>query len=175
MRTLQVALPESVGEELRFYLAGVDARIVEQTAAEPANGERLWTLEFDRYVKGQLLLFVNVETPRGEETQFSLHTLRIIAAERQNGYVVIEAGAEQGLSIETADSDRADARPLVDVDPVDLPASGYQPRERIVAAYRYVMTGYRVSLTEDRFDRQPVPTALCYQSSITRAIVFRYG
>ncbi len=61
LRTVQVALSESAGEDLRFLLYHNQARIVEQQSAAAENGERIWTLGFDRRVIGILFLAVDVK------------------------------------------------------------------------------------------------------------------
>ncbi|MBT4867539.1 MAG: hypothetical protein HON53_20755, partial [Planctomycetaceae bacterium] len=147
------------------------ANIIEQQSSAPANGERIWTLKFDRRLKGRFAIAVDVESIRGIEDGeqepgfFEPHVLQISGAERQNGIIAIEASAEQRLEI---DAKGNDDRPLVEVDPADLPLPpDYRPRERIVAVYRYAVDGFTVSFSEERFDRVPVPTALCRTANMT--------
>lgn len=171
LQGLDVALPETVGEDIRFFVPNGEARIVEQAASGPADGERLWTLRFDRRVRGRLVLAVDAQTsrpsPAGEdagEGEFRPPVLRIPAAQRQNGYIAVEADGQQRLKIQAVD---ADGHPLPEVDPVDLPPAHYRPQERIVAVFRYVLPGYQVTFSEERYDRRPVPTAICHEARLT--------
>ncbi|MFN0056298.1 MAG: hypothetical protein ACKV0T_29480, partial [Planctomycetales bacterium] len=176
VRTLEVALPDLTGTDLRFRLLDATRgegprppEITEQTAAPAANGERVWTLQFDRRAFGLLWLVVDLQAPRtAEETSFSLPGLRIVGAERQSGQVVIEAGPEQQLAFEAFDVARA---PLSEIDPADVLAPAeYVPRERIVAAYQTKRPGFSVALRETRFDRQAVPTAVCDRAVLATVI-----
>ncbi|MCH7547049.1 MAG: hypothetical protein IID30_11680, partial [Planctomycetes bacterium] len=64
-----------------------------------------------------------------------------------------------------------DGRRLVEVGPADLPLPpDYRPRERIVAVYRYAVDGFTVTFTEERFDRVPVPTAICRSAKMTSVL-----
>ncbi len=162
VRTLKVALPEAAGTALRFQAVG--SQIVEQKPAAPQNGERLWTLQFDRRVRGQILLTCDIELPRAVVTDpkaaaaFTVPQPRFVDAERQNGFLAVEAGGEQRLTILAKGSDDAD---LAEVDPLELPAVYYSPKERIVAVYRNVSAGASLTLSEERFDKLAVPTAVC--------------
>jgi hypothetical protein len=181
LRSLKVVLPAAASTDLRFRMLPTRdeqgnsvpprANIIEQQPAAPANGGRVWTLKFDRRLKGRFALAVDVETVRGEGSGeqkpgfFEPHVLQISGAERQNGIIAIEASAEQLLKI---DAKGNDGRPLVEVDPADLPLPpDYRPRERIVAVYRYAVDGFTVTFAEERFDRVPVPTAICRSANMT--------
>ena len=163
LERVALTLPESAGDELRFVSVDRQYRITEQSAGAIADGRRTWDLQFDRRVKGQATFSVSVETARDEETPFRLPTLSVPAAERQSGQIAVEASAEQRLTVLTR---AADGRRLSEVDPIDLPYGTYRPRERIVAAYRSALPGYEVTVSEQRFDRFSVPTAVCHQSAI---------
>lgn len=159
LRSIRLALPEATGEDLRFLLHGDGLRIAEQQAAEVAEGERVWTLRFDQRHRGQLLLSVDVELPRGEAAEFSVPTLRVLEAERQSGFTAIEGSGEQQLTITALDAAGAS---LSETAAEDLPTSAsYQPRERIVAAYHHVRPGQTLTIAETRFERTAVPTAIC--------------
>jgi len=173
---LLVALPESAGTNLRFLLIdppGATAerrpQITEQTSAAPANGERIWTLQLDQRVFGLVWLAVDLTAPRSADAKTTaLPGLRVVAADRQNGFVAIEGGPDQQLDVAAID---AAGQPLVEVDPADVPVPlGYVPKERIVAAYRAARPGFRVSLTETRYDRQAVPTAVCDKATLTSVL-----
>lgn len=158
-RTLQVALSESAGINLRFRLAGNVSRLVEQTPSPAANGEIIWSLLLDEVVHGNVGLSVDLEIPRiagGQVT--ALPMMRVVDAEREEGHVAIEAGTDQYLTI-TATA--AAGSTLPEIDPADIPRPmEYVPRERIVAAYHTVRSGAQVQLAESRFDRIAVPTAV---------------
>lgn len=173
VRTLNVALSESAGTDLRFGLFRIvtndqgttfqPVRIVEQQASEPANGTRVWKLQLDQRLLGDALLTTDVTVPRGNAQSFQPHSIQIRGAERTNGYIAIEAAGDQRLSLTATASDGI---PLDTVDPVDLPSALYVPQERIIAAYRYVAPGYQVTLSEERYDRIAVPTAICRESQL---------
>ena len=175
LQKLQVALPESTGTNLRFSLvdppnAALDRqpRITEQTTTV-TDGQRVWTLSLDQRAFGLLWLVVDLTAPRAaDKTSFDLPALRVLSADRQSGFIAIEGGPDQELSVTATD---AAGQPLSEVDPADIPvALGYAPRERIIAAYRTVRPGVRLSLKETRFDRMPVPTAVCDRASLTSVL-----
>ncbi len=176
LQKLQVALPETAGTNLRFSLLQPPnepqaqlPRITEQTSTPPANGERVWTLQLDQRAFGLLWLVVDLTAPRTADAKtFVLPGLVVTSADRQNGFVAVEAGPDQQLDVAAVD---AAGQPLVEVDPADVPAPlGYVPQERIVAAYRAIRPGFRIVLTETRFDRQAVPTALCDIATLTTVL-----
>ncbi|HVW02114.1 MAG TPA: hypothetical protein VHB77_17315, partial [Planctomycetaceae bacterium] len=159
IRRLDLSLPESAGNDLRFQLVDSPVQIVEQTAAAPANGRRVWTLQFDQRVTGALRVVVDVETKRGEAKEFSPPLLTIPAAERESSRIAVEAATDQELDITAVG---ANGEPLIDMDPADIPAPRlYFPRERIVAAYTGTAPGAKITLSETRFERDAVPTAIC--------------
>lgn len=158
-RKLQVSLPETAGTSLRFELASDYARIVEQTAADPANGRRIWTLLLDQRVHGESVLYVDVSQPRPQAKEFVPPGLLVIGAERETGMIAFEAEPDQQLDLTATD---AAGTALPDVDPTDLPVpTDYLFKERIVAAFSYVLPGYQLKLSERRFARVAVPTAIC--------------
>ncbi len=165
VRTLKVVLPESAGTALRFQ--SPIRPIVEQKSGPVQNGERTWTLQFDQRIRGTVPLFCDIDLPRGAEKQFVVPQARFVEAERQNGFQAVEAGGEQRLSI---DAKGADGVPLSEVDPLDLPNVYYVPKERIVAVYRNVTAGATLTLSEERFDRLPVPTAVCPTLEVTSVL-----
>jgi len=195
VRKVQLALPEAAGTELRFRLVGGINRITEQTAADPADGVRVWTLQLDQRAYGNLWLVVDMVASRGKQTedggskiedggkdsapdrnppssilhpQMPLPSLRVVGADRQEGYIGLEAGPEQQLAITATDA--ADLA-LSEIAPADLPVPvEYLPKERIVAGYRSVAAGERVTVAETRFDRVAVPTAICDANSLTSVL-----
>lgn len=176
LQKLVVALPEAAGTNLRFSLVNPDGagavrlpRITDQTSAEPANGQRVWTLQLDQRAFGLVWLVVDLTSPRSADAaSFDLPGLGVVSADRQNGFVAIEGGPDQQLEVTAVD---AAGQPLIDVDPADIPvARGYTPKERIVAAYRAVRAGFKITVKETRFDRQAVPTAFCDKARLTSII-----
>lgn len=156
VRTLRVSLPESAGTSLQFQ--SPDRQIIEQKPGAVQSGDRVWTLQFDQRSRGLVPLYCDINLPRGDAKEFVVPQFRFVDAERQNGFQAIEAGAEQRISI---DAKAADGTPLVEVDPLDLPNLYYSPKERIVGVYRNSNAGAKVTLTEERFDKLPIPTAVC--------------
>ena len=169
-RSAQIELPEDTGDRVRFQIVrcGVPGvRIVEQQAAEPANNVRLWTLRFDRRVRGELTLAALLEVPRSENDDAAAMTIpkaTVPSAERQNGFIAVEADGEQRIVLDFA------GPALPGVDPVDLPTTTYRPRERIVAAHRYVAPDFTINVSEDRFERSTVPTAVVRELNLTSVL-----
>ena len=156
VRTLKVALPESTGTAIRFDSPGT--KIVEQKAAPPQNGERVWTIQFDQRLRGQSWLFCDIEMARGDANEFQLPQWRFVDADRQNGFNAIEAGAEQRLTIVAKE---ASGTTLFEVDPLDLPNVVYRPKERLVAVYRSVAPGAVITVGEQKLSKLSVPSAVC--------------
>jgi hypothetical protein len=165
VRTLRVSLPESAGTAIRFQ--SPDRQIIEQKPGALQAGDRIWTLQFDQRSRGVVPLFCDIDLPRGEAKEFVVPQLRFIDAERQNGFQAIEAGGEQRITI---DAKAADGTPLTEVDPLDLPNLYYAPKERIVAVYRNATAGAKITLTEERFDKLPIPSAVCPVLSVTSVL-----
>lgn len=163
IRNLRIELPESAGTNLRFVAPG-GPRIVEQTSSAPQNGLRIWSLQFDQRVHGKFLIAVDIERPRGEATSWTVPEPRFLDADRQNGYIAVEASGEQRLTIDPRSGKQ---EKLPEVDALDVPRSLYVPKERIIAVYRTVLPGAVVTLGEQRFDKEPVPTAVSRQLSMT--------
>jgi len=160
--SLRVGLPESAGTALRFQSDG--RQIVEQKPGPVQNGERIWTLQFDQRLRGVIPLTCDIELPRGGVSTFEVPQIRFPDAERQSGFHAVEAGGEQRLTIEARS---ADGTPLNEVDPLNLPATAYEPAERIVAVFQTVSAGARLTLSEERFEKLPVPTAICPLLTVT--------
>lgn len=163
-RSLQVQLPEWTETNLRFQIANncqPPVRIVSQSVAAAAAGQREWTIQFDRHAKGMLTVSTDVESPRTASGVAELPTANLSGVDRHNGFVAIEGSGEQQISLNfDAGSE------LTQVDPVDLPLTKYIPKERIVAAHRFVQPDFNLSLSENRFDRMAVPTAVVHQLTI---------
>jgi len=177
VESLAFTLPEALGDQLRLELpadpqqTSSAPRILEQSGGEVVDGLRNWVIKFDRRAKGQITLVADVEQRRNDAQQLSIPVLRVVGADRQSGYIAVEASAEQHLQIAATD---ARNQTLADVDPADLPtmlpAAGYVPQQRVVAAYRYVTPDVTVQLREERFPRVPVPTAVADRLELTSAL-----
>ena len=172
LRTLNVGLSESAGENLLFRLSGANARVVEQLPGDVENGLRQWTLNLDQRVTGQVVLSVDATTPRTDTNEYDAHLITVPDAERMNGYVAVEGSPDQQLEVLTSSAAGA---ALQSVDPIDVPSpTFYAPRERIVGAYRFNVPGHSVAVAETRFDRVAVPTAVCYWSKL-RSVIGQTG
>lgn len=174
LRELRIGLSESAGEDLQFRLLNSAARVIEQIPGDPNdNGIRIWNLKLDQRVVGDVHLAITASTPRGDTERFIAHQLTVPDADRINGYIAIEGGGDQQLQVTAQDANGED---LPNVDPVDVAAAAraYSPSQRIVAAYQYTLRDYSVALSETRFDRVAVPTAVCDSTRI-RSVLGRTG
>lgn len=184
LRTVVVELPEWVGQDLRFRVLGSSSRIVEQLPEAVAGGRRRFRLKLDEFTRNRLSLAVDLTMTRAVAkdagSRFPLPTLTVVGAERDNGYVAIEAADDQRIDVAALEravleGDAAGVvAELTEIDPIDLPASTYRPVERIVKAYRYLVPGYHVTLGETRFDHGTVARAVCHKSTVT-SILARTG
>lgn len=189
LRNVEVAVSSMV-QDVRFEMVtgradGIpdapDVQIVEQKfdRHEQIDGQkyRVWKLRFDRLLVGRHVLVADVEVSRGafqdndedanenKDARPVVPKLRVLAAERESGFLAIEASGDQQLTLTTSDHNK---RPLGQVDRVDLIDSetGYVPRERIIATYRFVNGHFDVAIDESRFDKTAVPTAVCHSLNI---------
>ncbi|MFK7778821.1 MAG: hypothetical protein QM501_12005, partial [Gimesia sp.] len=160
-RTLMVALPETAGTDLQFRLLKTSGKIIEQVADKPQNGVRVWTLKMDRRLSGKQILAVTIEQPRKVGETITIPQLQIMSADRQYGEIAFEAEGDQRLKIQ-ATGLRGQSLTSIDAAELQQPVA-YQPRERIVAAYRFVGVGHKIEAEETRFDQIAVPTAIAHQ------------
>lgn len=98
---------------------------------------------------------------------FSPFVLNVLNADRQSGHIAIEAGNEQHVQIAAMD---AEGNQLSPVDPVDFPPAYYRPAQRVVAGYQYVRPGWSIDVTETRYDRHAVPTAVVHAAYIASVL-----
>ncbi len=156
-RELIVSLPESVPATSRFEATG--ATLVEQEVLGVDSGRRQWRLRFAERVLGTIALRTRLTLPRqpgaGEQ---ACPLLEVAGADRVHGAVVVEGGPDQRLTILATD---AQAQPLAEMDPLELPAADYELKERIVAVHRTVGVGNTLTLSEQRFEKSAIPTAVC--------------
>lgn len=168
-RQLMVTLPEATPESVRFEALG--ATLVEQQALTADNGHRVWRLQFAERVLGRVVLMTRFTMPRDPAVTIAAPLLEIPQAERAHGAVIIEGGPEQRLTIVAQDGQ---GLPLNSMDPLELPPVPYQLQERVVGVYRTIGIGNTLSLTEQRFDKAAIPTAICPQLAVL-SILSRTG
>ncbi len=175
-RRVQIALPEKSGGDLQFQLLLADGRnasnglaITEQSAATPANGERVWTISFSQRVLGTVHLGVDLEQARPSESdEIALPGFRVLNSERQFGQVAVEAAPDQRLEVIARDEN---GQPLREIDAADLPhPDGYTPAERVVAAFEMLRPGERLRVREERYSPGSVPTAICEKLRMTSVL-----
>lgn len=163
-RSLMLALPESAGTDFQFRLINSAGKIIEQVADEPKNGLRVWTLKMDRRLSGKQILAVTIEQPRKTGEVVKIPQLQVMSADRQYGEVAFEAEGDQRLKIQATG---LQGQTLTAIDAAELPMPlTYQPRERIVAAYRFVGVGHEIQAEATRFDQTAVPTAIAEQLTL---------
>ncbi|ODA28930.1 coiled-coil domain-containing protein [Planctopirus hydrillae] len=158
VRGLMLTLPESVGTDLRFSLTGAGGRIVQQQDGPVVKGRRLWILRFAERARGALTLWATIEQPRPEAEKFEVPELLVLDSQLHSGFIALEASPDQKLSI---DALAADGSPLKEADLLELPSSKWVPRERLVALFETLAEGARVVVSEQRFDRSALPSAIC--------------
>jgi len=168
-RQLMVTLPESTPPAVRFQAVG--ATLVEQQPLTADNGHRVWRLQFAERVLGRIVLLTQFTMPREPAATLAAPLLEIPQAEQSHGAVIIEGGPEQRLTIVAQDGQ---GLPLNSMDPLELPPVPYQLQERIVGVYRTIGVGNTLSVTEQRFDKAAIPTAICPQLELL-SILSRTG
>ncbi len=166
VRELNISLPESTPETSRFQAVG--GTLVEQQMLGVQNGRRQWRLQFAERVLGDLRVWTEITAPRTDAAVPAVCPLMEVAGvDRSHGALVIEAGPEQRLTIAATNSQ---GLPLLEMDPLDLPPMPYRLKERIVAVHRTIGVGNALTLTEQRFDKAPVPTAVCTKLDVLTVI-----
>jgi hypothetical protein len=172
-RTLQLALPEALGEQVRFDVVSIEqvpgfnnqqvpaaVAIAEQTADEAENNERTFSLTFDKRIAGAVTLRTRIQRPRNGGRGLIVPFARVSGAVRQHGLVVFEALPEQRLA-PVDGNDTLIGLTVADAGLVEPPpeASG----RRVALVYRFIQPEYSLNLQETRFDTQTVPSAVCEQ------------
>lgn len=173
LMSIELQLPESVGDDVRFQLysdsSGGLVRIAEQQVSAATEGVKTWRIKFDQRLLGSVGLWASIEIPRAGDGPFAIPIVTFPNAPRQNGAVAVEASFEQLLEITAVDDAGLE---LGQLDPADLDPfrSGYQPKERIVAAYRYVAPGPQLEVSVQKLPQVAVPTAICDRLAITTVL-----
>ena len=136
----------------RTDLIGQDAEIVDNGNADAADAG---ATNADPAVADPADPAAPTNTPANSDATFAIPMAVVEDADRQSGFVAVEATGEQHV---TLNFNNGPVLPIVDV--ADLPLSGYRPEARLVAAHRYAIPNYSITLSEQRFNRQAVPTAV---------------
>ncbi len=174
IRTLIIRLSESLGADVRFEVRSVGpvpgiqqsrairpVTIIEQSAGEPADGLRPFTLKLDHRFAGSLSLHAFVQQARPDEaTPIAAPNVQVVDAVRQQGVLVFEASPEQRLAV----GPEVRSIPglfVADAGLVDAP--DVSTGRRIALTYRFVQPGYAFKVTETRFATDAVPAAVCEQ------------
>lgn len=167
LRDVVLSLPESVPAAQQFRANG--GTLIEQTAVSVVGGRRLWRLRFAERVLGVLELQADVTLPRGTDLSQPVVSplMEFLNVDRSYGAVVVEGGPDQKLTVSTSD---ARGQALGEIDPLDIPPADYQPVERIVAVYRTIGDGNRVTLTEERYEKGAIPTAVCTRLAVLTVV-----
>jgi hypothetical protein len=163
LRRLDLVLPAAIGKDVRFTADRADIGIIEQRVSEPVAGKRTWSLTFNRYVQGTIVLRAVAEIARGSAQEFVVPELKLDGVTLQSGYFVLQAGNDQELRMSAAGPNQT---PLLEVDPVDLPSVSLIPDGRVVAAFRFVQPGNRVTIAETKLAATGIPQAICEQCEL---------
>ncbi len=172
-RQLQVRLPETTGEDLRFQVVGIGPvpgyesaamnrlvppriRLVESRPDDPVDGFRLWHLTFDRRFAGSVTLTTQVRRPR-VGNRLSAPTVEIPGAIHQEGLIAFEASPDQQFD----EADDEAVQGLQSADPSLVASPADSSGRRIARVYQFVRPEFTAALTETRYETQPVPTAVC--------------
>lgn len=162
IRELLLRLPEPVSDLLEFKVVG--ATLIEQTQLGVQNGQRIWRLKFAQRVLGTLQLsMLFTQARESDDAAIDCPLLEVVNADRTHGAVVIQARHDQRMVMTAVD---AAGVPLLEIDPLDLPLVPGSLGERIVAVFRTIGDGNRVTLKEQRFEKAALPSAICTQLDI---------
>lgn len=168
LRELTILLSEAAGTNIRFSLLNRDERIAEQSAGAVQDGMRPWTLKFDRYLKGEVILVgTAVQQPPAEGQSAELIRVDFPNADTQQGYVAIEAGGDHQIQIQAQSTS---GRQLKLVDPIDFPAVSYRFQDRIVGAYQFTDPRYRIGVTAIDLERLAVPSTIGVRNELRSVI-----
>ena len=169
-RHLQLQLPEELGDDIRFHIVSVNKvpgfpqqqiptqlQIAEQSATTTTDGVRTFDLTFDKRFLGAVTLRADIRQPRQEDTQLTAPFVRVVGAIRQHGLVSFEASPDQQL-LPATDDGAAKGLELTDSGLIDPPSATSGRRTALV--YRYIKPDYSLTLTENRYDTEAVPSAV---------------
>jgi len=165
-RDLQLTLPEECGMDPQFKVVASSNQneISAQLPGEVENGLRKWSLRLKKPAIGELKLSAGVLIPRGDSAEFPVPSAGFPDAERLSGQVIVNADAEQFLTVKGTDPSQRQLPELIPTEFVK-PVSHPLP-ERIAAAFRTPGAGCRVVISEQRFTPQSLPAVVCNQLRI---------
>lgn len=156
VRQILIAAPPGVAESLRF-----DSPLIAERKLDPLTGE--WTITFHEELAGRPSLRFHWSLPLGETKaagnpastagqrfSMTLPVLKLPEAGRTTGTWIIEANTDTELSIT--------AQGLDDRDALSLPGiSNYTPQHRVIAAYSWRGSAWKLSLEGTRHPTAPLP------------------
>ena len=173
IRELDLRIPDWAGDEVRFAVLSIGqvpgnqdelvpnaVAIIEQSIGEAVDGQRVVHLKFDRRMAGSVVLNTLFQTQRNVEDPIPAAMIQVVGAVRQHGLVVAEASPEQHLSVVTEDGAFAGLT-ATDAGLVDK-APEHSDR-RVALVFRHVQPDYSLTLNEQRYTTQTVPSAVCQQ------------
>ncbi|MCA9094615.1 MAG: hypothetical protein KDA68_14105, partial [Planctomycetaceae bacterium] len=158
-REIQLTLPESCGKDLRFNLHGSSNEVVSQEVKAGEAGRNLWILHLKQQAVGELRVVAEMYVPRAEAVEYSVPLVDYPTAERQNGQIIVGADAEQFLTVRSRDTQQREL-PELGVSDLITPSSHALP-ERVAAAFRTPGAGSEVIVSEQRFQPEILPGAVC--------------
>ena len=156
VRQILIAAPPEVAESLRF-----DSPLIAERKLEPLTGE--WTITFHEELAGRPSLRFHWSLPLGETKAadnpastagqrfaMTLPVLKLPEAGRTTGTWIIEANTDTELSITAQGLDDRDALSLSGI-------SNYTPQHRVIAAYSWRGSVWKLSLEGTRHPTAPLP------------------
>ncbi len=155
LRNLRVTLPKKL-ETTAEFVAGGPFRISRQ-AQSTTEDETIWNLTFDRYLTGVLPLSLQVVIPSEGDEDIVIPEIFFEGAELQDDYLAFLADEDQYLDVQVLNAKGTAVSP---VDPADMPIASSQGRKRVVAGYHLIEPGAIATLSIDKFDAAPIPTAI---------------
>jgi len=128
-----------------------------------------WHIELQNRVSGSYLLTVTWDQPwsipaQAGENDFLAAGIGVSGVERETGFLAFTAKSRLQLSPKQAGGD------LIRLDTQDLPAWAGAAPEGTILAYRYLRTGYQLSLTARRFTPAEVLQAIVDDARLTTVV-----
>ena len=170
VQQIDVQLPESAGTDVRFQTSDPSLVIQQQSPGPIERGRRSFTLTFNRRFQGDVKLMAHVRLPKpnlGERSEVDLPQLTIPSANRFWGYLVLLADDDQQLTLTAVDSQNV---PLSLVDRIELPSSPLIGQSRVVSAVRFTTVGAKAEVSEERFNRVSLPSAICTKATLNTVL-----
>ncbi|MCR9198167.1 MAG: hypothetical protein NXI04_05960 [Planctomycetaceae bacterium] len=168
-RTLDLAVPESLGSDLRFSLQSItqvpghsdqmipgSLKLTEQSADEPVDGQRVYRLTFDRRFVGAVTLRTFVQQEREADTKLAAPFIKVEGAVRQHGLIAFEAQSDQ--QIDTPQDLTGSGLSIADAGLIPAPPAS--TGRRVALVYRFIQPDYQLELTETTFATNAVPSAV---------------